>query len=742
MTEARTDFVVNAKAKGFQDLQQQAAKLIEAAAKANKDVAQGFSKAEKGGKAFRKEMKGIEADLKSLTKTQLDLTKALMGVGKGTPLFKQLKENLKNVNAEFGRLSSIKDKLQSLYGPKGPGGQPLTAQHMAQGGFMQGLLQGGLNVNLQRGPGMWRQGAGLATGTMLRGFAAAPFGGVQGLQQGLAGIPGVGGAMAGQLGNVMGFGEQALNLYQTRQSAMALFGSGGAGLQRIQALRSKAEAGVNPEDFYAPGRKGFATPQEIRARASYAASRMKTPTEQKELTAEKTSYWGMAMGGRGPIGSAVREHVKAQLPMYTKESVEKRYAEMITKGEAPEKAYQEARRKAGQQAATREANRPWQLVHTEGEKYGMGEAQAIQAVMPMLHAGGGGISQVEQQGMVPAMFAAQQLYGIGAETSGAFLGAGRRGGMIGAKGQGAEALASTIGDALKLGLEGSEVTDYVQKMAQGIESWRQTGMPINRNSITALSGAFSQLGLGGLRGSIMGQQLGKSIQQISQTGPQDTMDLMMLEKFGGFKGGGVEEYVNAQERMENLGGKGGIGAPELMSLIQQLIVAGGGDVKGVGVATLKDQLAKKGMQMSWGEAKFMARASMSPEGLSEEDQKELKRIQAEMLGGAKGAPQGAAGLAEQAKLMLKTPEGEALRRAAEIQNKQTGVGQAILKPLQDLQDSSVNISKAFQTLADGPLTVVSDMVDHFSEVLAKLSKRLDEGGDFWNAIGKAFGGAL
>jgi len=728
MPENKTQVVVQAKAQGFQELQQQSAKLVEAASKATSTQAQGFTKLAKGGKAYRQEIKALEADLKSLTKTQIQVTKALMGVEKGSTIFKQLKENLKNVNAEVSRLQSVKDKTQALFGPKGVGGHPLTDKDMARGGFIQGLAQGGLHMDLQRGPGMWRQAAGQAVGNMGRGFAAAPFGGVQGMQQGLAGIPIAGGFMAGQFGTAMGFGEQALNVQQTRLDAMHLFGGGKeiAGMSGIDKRLQQATAAASQIIKRPMGDEDRARERE--AQQQYLSN---------DWVSQQVKSSRLKFSGSDEEWANLEPTVRRQEEERSQDSERQRHFREAAERGSDINEYLEvtdhtAIKKARAKAAA-ERGRPFDEVRKVGQQYGMAEPEAIQAVSTMLQRSGGHVGEAQKQGMIPAMFAAQKLYGVGADTSGSFLGAGRTGGMVGAEGRGADALADSIGDALSIGLEGSEVTEYLSQMASGIEAWKTSGIPINSRSIANLSGTFANLGMGSVRGAAMGKQFGAAAQKLTQTGPQDAIDLMMLQTVGGYQGGGADSYMEALKKLENLGGEGGIGTPEAQEMIKKLVTAGGGG--STGVLTMREAFGRKGMQMGVSEAELVAKSAMNPESLSEAERAKIAKINEKMMEGQENAPQGAAGLAKQGADLMGTQGGAIARRAA-IENKQAGIGGQMLPTLQNLQNSSANISQAFSTLSSGPLTDVSKQFLAFTKALEGLSKSISEGGDIWNSFSK------
>lgn len=759
MAETRTDLLVQAKAKGFQEVQQQATKIIDAAAKATASQAKGFSKLEGAGRAYKKEIKALETQLKDLAKQQLATTRAMEGMDKGAKVYKQLGENLKNLNTQYGKIAGMKSKLQEVFGA-GAGGKPLTAQDMAKGGFMQGLVQGGLHVDLQRGPGMWRQAAGMATGTMLRGFAAAPFGGVQGMQSALSGIPIVGGFLGGQFGTAMGFGEGALATQQARLGALPFFGPGSGASRRIAAARARGAGGVAAPAGGFLGREeierrvgtagqqaaaGVTVTPAMRAAADSQYEEMKTFLAKRRARdpanwrGEPTEY-GLGLAERvkrdqieydEPLKRRLRE--AAEGPIFRAEQQRRRQAaERATRTEleAPEKKYREEQARAGSEAARRERGRPFAEVRRLGQRLGgLDEAAAIQAMTPMLQRAGGGIGAARDQNMIRAAISAQTVYGVGTETAGAFLGAGRRGGMVGARGQGGEMLAATIGDALKLGLEGSELTDYMQAMANGFESWKQTGMPINPKSIAALSSSFAAGGLGGVRGNVLGQKFAQAGQRLTQTGVQDAIDLMMLETVGGYKGGGMEQYMGAMKKLEESNTEG----PALDEMVQKLYKASGGGA--TGTWTVREALSRKGMQMGVGEAELFVKSKVAPETLTEDERTTLRLQQAQRQAVGQGAPKGVGGLAGQAEDVMGA-YGGAIRRAAALQNKQNSIGEALMPTLQGLQASSANITKAFQILSDQTLNSVTKQIERFTGSIEKIATMLDKNESGWTRLGK------
>jgi len=766
MAENRTDLTIRAKAEGFQQVQQAAAKISNEAAKAVNEQIAGFKKIEKSTSAYKKEVKELEGVLDGLAKQQLVVIRAMEQVGKGTEEHKKLKDVLKDINDQYQvqerRLQSTNRALKE---------QAVTSRDLARGSFTQGLLMGAAPEMgfIQRGPGMRRQVAGQMLGRMGRGFAMAPFGGVGGLQQGLQGIPIVGGMLAGQLGTAMGFAQGALGLQQQQLQAASMIAGGGASA-RIRAARARGMAGVSAAGFAPQG--GFLSQAEIQARAE--AMRRTTEAQMPGLTgaqrkeiAENVTEAQRAFartriserlaqfeGGATATQRKIVENIE-----YGRAEKDTRERERLTKiwedtlvGQAkrkagaeaaaetqrvlsaPEERYREARRGAGARAAAEERRRPFAGIYREGLKYGgLAQQEALQAVTGLLQRGGGTMADVRQQGMLRAGFAAQTAYGIGGDISGAFLQAGRRGGMVGAGGRGGEAMVEAIGDAMKLGLEGSEINEYMAQMAQGIQQFQQTGIPINSRSIATMGGVFSSAGLGGVRGRILGGGMQQAAQGLTQRGIQTATDLLMAQTLGGFKGGGMEDYEQAMMQLESgKFGEGPEGEERLRGFVGKLMKAGGGGAAGRQV--VRQAFGGLGVRMGVAETQAFTQSIMGGE-LTPEQAAAAEGVRAQMARGAKEAPQGVAGLATQAQDILDA-YGGAVRRAASLQNRQNEIGAKMLKPMQDLQASTLNINTAFTNLASGGLKDITGKIEELTKKIEKVTAQMDQLGGWkgWSAL--------
>ncbi|UCF48580.1 MAG: hypothetical protein JSU89_15675 [Myxococcales bacterium] len=397
----------------------------------------------------------------------------------------------------------------------------------------------------------------------------------------------------------------------------------------------------------------------------------------------------------------------------------------------------ERQRRAAMAAAARAERRAiFRPVRRAGaELAGLPEQQAIQMLQAVTQRGGGGIQDLQQQGMLRAAFAAQTAYGLGPEVTGAFQMGGRRGAMVGARGQAGELMAQTIGDALGMGLEGWEATEYMQQMASGIDAFKQTGIPINPRSIGKLGQEFAQTGVGGLRGGIMGRGLMQGLQRISTEGVRGGVDLLAAQVFGGFEGGGLGNWWEMQKRLEAGGGEEGFSTEQIREFIQRATEAGGGGVGGM--MSLREVMRQMGVQMTAAETEQLARGAMAPGEMTQEQQQRFAEVRQQMAAGARAAPRGVADLEQDARTMMDT-FGKEIRRTAALQNKQNDIGEKLVPVFNNLQSSAANINSIFANLADDSLIKFSKGAEELSKKMVKLADSLDraESSEALSILGK------
>ncbi len=464
--DVQTTATLSAKTKGFAEVAQQAAKINKAAAAASKEQLKNSEDVEK---SFGK----IGNQLKKLAGLQRDLNREMGQAEKGSKAYKEFAKQSEEASKQQERLrASLRKTGQELRGQN----QAVTAAQMARGGFIQGLIQGGVpgaGPFIQRGPGMGRQVAGMATGRALRGMAGgmarAPFAGLQGIGQALSAIPG-GRLLGGPMMLAAAQAGPALAFRGAMQQAMPFLGT-----ERLQA-RTRARVARAGQGFTEADIKLTARDAEIEARAHVPVLK---EAAGKRAYAAKTEAMEAARDIR--LGRATAERREA-------------FGRITAPGVA---------------------------------LAGMAKPEAFQFAAQIARVGGGQAMQMPRQ-FFQAAFAAKTLYGAGPEVSGAFMQAGRRGGLVGGVGRGGEAMAETIGKATAIGLEDSEINDFLGIIAGGIQDWKRTGIPMNTGSIAGIARGVGS-SIGAVRGVAVAQGIAGAARGLAMGGPQSAIDMMMLQ---------------------------------------------------------------------------------------------------------------------------------------------------------------------------------------------------------------------
>ena len=707
MPEHRTDLVVSARTKGFQDAQRQATKLVQDSSEALKKQTRGFTDMEKSVKSVDREVGKLEGTLQSLVKKQLDLTSAMEGISdKASPAYKDLAKQLKGVNLEANTVERTISRLDRAFRRQ----EQTSKRMMARGAFTQGLIQGATpgGLFLQRGPGMIRQTAGMAVGRTARGIAgglaSAPATGFGGLAEAAGAIPGVGGLLSGQIQAVSGMAQQGLGLQRQRLGMVPfLAGGGGRAIADIRRARARGAAGVAGPSPIAP----VEITEEMRTTAREGAV--------QNLMRE------MGTGGERQRRNLVEKSFELQPRLRTQEAaLLEGEVDAIRGGRIAESQadYERRRRRGGARGAAKARAGLFAPIRGAGrELMGVNQQEAMQTAGAIMQAGGGGLEGLREQGLLRTGFAAQTAYGVGPEVTGAFLQAGRRGGLSGlapgTPGGGGEALTSAIADAMKLGLEGSEVNTYLQTMAEGISQWRQTGIPFAKEAIADFGSELGRLGIGGVRGAAIAGGVAGAAQRLSRGGPQTAQELLMMQTMGGLDlGTGAAGFEQAQIRLEQLKG-GDVGGPELTKLFGQLMAAGGGGAAGRLMA--RQSLGQMGINIGAEEMQLMGK-QIQGESLSEKQEKRLRDIQEQRATASRGAPESPQEMQNLASNMLKE-FGSGLKTAAGIQNEQMKIGEKMIPALNNLNKAQMAVSKGFTELAGEPLTKLTEGVVSLTDVI-------------------------
>jgi hypothetical protein len=641
--ETQTKVVIGAETKGFVKVNQEAAKISKAASAAAKEHL-------KNTKDVEKELSRMGSQLKELARHQVSLNKEMEKVDKSSDLYKTLAGRLKDVNKQQDDLQRSTRNVERAFRDQG---RAVTAAQMASGGFVQGLVQGavpGAGPFIQRGPGMGRQMIGMAAGRAARGVAGgiarAPFAGLQGIGQALSMMPG-GGFVGGPMMLAAQQAGPALAFRAGLQQAMPFLGTG--------QFRARAAA-VG----------GALTEEEILRRAEAARTAAQRPTRGWERRA-------------GAIAEIEAESQRGEIAF----TAEKERLEGL-----------EARRTRRLRGVAKERREAFGAISGPGAALaGMAKPEAFQFAAQVARIGGGRAMEMPPA-FFQAAFAARTLYQAGPEVTGAFMQAGRRGGLVGGVGRGGEAIAETIGQATAIGLEGSEINDFLSVIASGIQDWKRTGIPMNAGSITGIA-----RGVGGAVGAVRGMTIARGItgaaQGLAMGGPQSAIDMMMLQAVG-YRGGGAESFEQAQIALE----RGEFGAKETSRLMERLTTMGGGGAAGRLFA--REQLRQKGIQIGPTEMQRIGR-----EGIAELP---------------KAGTLTSKELAERAATEL----DPALARQANIVNQQIATGNAMLSSTQNMAEAASATAKTFTDTfgpsIDSLTTGIKEAADGLSEFTEKARK--------------------
>lgn len=675
----------------------------------------------------QKEIDKMQATVQDLAKIQLDASQQLGGISdKNSDAWKKETRRLKDAAEQSARLKKevvllaaahrsdatatehLVRAQQKLVTIKTKGAQAEERQQRWAGmqGVVQGAGMGGMAGKfMQRGPGFWRQFAGQQAGGMLRRAGGAvgslATGGVGGFQQALGAIPVVGGAMAGQLGAAAGHADQALQWQREQVQLAPMF-------QPAEGEMGKARQAQQQAAAIRKNMRG----NRRRQNAAYKTAR--------DQAAESLDIGGI--GGMLGMSPADREEYLTSVGLAAKQKLKQ--ADVARDGTQKELSRKAAR-------LSRQAEKtPYGRAGKLGGRYlGLGRQESAQQVGQLYQVAGGKFAgEKDQRRAVGTSMAAQTMYGVQAQTAGAFLGAGRRGGLIGGRGQAAESLTGALGDAVAIGLEGSEITQYMQQVAQGIMQFQQTGIPMNKNSLKAMALEINKAGIGGVRGAAMAGGLQQYVQGIGQRGITGGMDLMLMQAFGGFKGDGSPgDYRNAIIRMEAMQGMevGAVGAESPLSAMVKREFYRAGGKAGEGDIMVRRMLGKVGMRGSQAEFTAMIERATGETILAPEQRKgAFIDVAGETGRRKKGAAQ-AQQTPEQ--LMAAAAEritslGPNLRTQARLMDKQLAIGEGILTTVQNLKDSSLTLNAAFVKLAGPSLTAFSSSIKDVTSQFVKWTE--------------------
>jgi hypothetical protein len=649
---------------------------------------------------------------------------AVDGTGSKPSAMSQLDKVLANINTSLGKLDATvasiaknASKISGAAGGGGTGGGSGGSGGGAGGGgggqgggtpspsFLRGMLQGlgvaqyipGMNrANMAQqaggamvGQGIMGFGQGLARGASTIGNGA--FSGIGSIVQGAASIPG-GGMLSGPAMAGIAAAESALELERAQReigfatdftSGRRAGARGGAsalarGLERTASAEGLAEeeALARQYDTYAEGMRELnrVLPESVSGRQA---------GHRRDV----------ATGQAGLLDTAQRAyHMTTVAPMASSASIDGINAD--ARGAAGAARY---RAQYGFDAA--------------GAPYGMDRIETTRFAGEVARSRGGFTNALAAEGGLDAALAAQS-FGVSGGMSGSIL----RGGRIGAGGgAGGDGLAKMIGQSMALGLEGSDVGENLQRMADGIARFESTGIPLAPGAMDSVARTLAGSGMHNTVAAGRSAAFVGAVQSRASEGlPGSATDFSALVHLGGYKGGGTEAALAARARLER-GDFAAGGVDELTKMFAgQLNTGEYGRAYGV-----EQGFKRLGMSLGTDEAMALE-ARASGRELSPEQQARISAAEKRFRSG----PQTVAELEEAAEGGV----GGGLRRNAGISNTRVGSGQKTLQVVQDFEARAARAADGMAPLIDklrilNPL--LDGLVDGLTEVVRVVAGRID-----------------
>lgn len=387
--------------------------------------------------------------------------------------------------------------------------------------------------------------------------------------------------------------------------------------------------------------------------------------------------------GRDPSAaeaSALQDFVARK----TKESADKRDADIRAL---------EARNRANQ------INPRFASIRGIGERFGIGEPAAMQAASAVLGRSGGLFRG--QESLVATALGAQTM-GVGLGTSGVFGGMARNRAIAGG-GSGAGVLAEAMSRGQRMGFQGAELGQFMDRFASVLEEFQRTGVRVDmRGSMAVAEALTKRAGFNRFRAVAAAEGLRAGAARIGDQGPGDAIDAMALQELGGFSGGTLGDFFMARERMRE--GEF-LRDPEALS---RLLTRYSGLFQGIsdpharGAALSQTVLPKVGLQVSGEEATRLMEAAQRGD---------LDSIRAMVK--RRGRSAAAIQQAGESRIGGAAPEAGT---QAGLENQLAAAGDALKTMTMNIKALNIRMAEATNNFA-GPLTEASGALEDFAAAL-------------------------
>ena len=328
-----------------------------------------------------------------------------------------------------------------------------------------------------------------------------------------------------------------------------------------------------------------------------------------------------------------------------------------------------------------------------GANYGMDVNATAQFMSQILQLAGGNFKQINA-GNLQLAAGLDRRYGVGGDVFGAFMRGGRTGATMGADGE--KAIIDAMKQGVSLGLEGSDLSNYMRETASTLMQFDQTGIPLD---IAQLAQAVATSGFGTMRGGTIARGFREVGAQIGSSGPQNAMQFLIFRKLFGYQGGGVDDYVNAAENAST----GTFVEGGFQNLLGSLSQSKNPRVNGL---VIQQAFSQAGIQIGLPEA---IKVASGDQDAIEQAKKTIAAGTQEALGLSSG---GIAAAGVEA-----TPG--AARAAAGLANERIGAGERMLPAMQEFERSTTQMLKNASEF--------SGIVKDIAKVATEISKALGPG---------------
>ena len=353
-----------------------------------------------------------------------------------------------------------------------------------------------------------------------------------------------------------------------------------------------------------------------------------------------------------------------------------------------------------------------------GLPFGVKPQQALQTAAVLSQAMGApaGAADLEQA------LGLRQTFGLGAGQIGSFRRSARRT-SFGGEAQGSQ-LTMSIAAALRLGLETSEISDYLQEQTGYLKSLESQGIQVVLPEMLAVQEALAGnedtgvggIGIRGFRAQAITQGFAQGAMRVGQRGLQSAGDVRLMRAMGYTGTGGPEEYARVLMEMQNPG----LAARALPGYLQSFTR---GMDPGSDFTALAVQRAMSAMGVQVGPAEAKQLAAGAPEMMA--------KVQASMAATATNSSLQAQGdRFNMAGRDLASATGGTIVQQAAIEQQRIDSGRKVAQAMVELESTTVNLANMFGNTLGPKVEEAAMMLERLTNVGDQLTNNLWTGSLF------------